>query len=64
MAEAAISTTLNKLERNKAARKRGINCDIRPCRKVFASHLRQSGIESEIVDMLSGRVPRTVLVRT
>ena len=31
------------------------------CRKIFASHLRQSEIESQIVDLLQGRVPRTVL---
>jgi intergrase/recombinase len=30
------------------------------CRKVFASHLRQSGIESEIIDWLQGCVPRSV----
>jgi hypothetical protein len=39
--------------------KRGITCDMRFCRKVFASYLRQCGIESEIVDLLlQGRVPR------
>lgn len=27
---------------------------------LLASHLRQSGIEEEIVDMLQGLVPRTV----
>jgi intergrase/recombinase len=37
--------------------------DMRFCRKIFASHLRQSGIESEIVDLLQGRVPRTVFAR-
>jgi intergrase/recombinase len=46
-----------------ACRKRGINMDMRYCRKIFASHLRQSGIESEIVDLLQGRVPRTVFAR-
>ena len=30
------------------------------CRKIYASWLRQSGIESEIVDLLQGRVPRSV----
>ena len=31
---------------------------------IFASHLRQSGgIESEIIDLLQGRVPRTVFAR-
>ena len=33
------------------------------CRKIFASHLRQSGIESEIVNLLQGRIPRTVFAR-
>jgi intergrase/recombinase len=33
------------------------------CRKMFASHLRQSGIESEIVDLLQGRVPKAVFAR-
>ena len=30
------------------------------CRKIYASYLRQAGIESEIVDLLSGRAPRKV----
>jgi intergrase/recombinase len=38
--------------------------DMRYCRKIFASHLRQSGIESEIIDLLQGRVPRTVFARS
>jgi intergrase/recombinase len=33
------------------------------CRKIYASWLRQSGIESEIVDFLQGRVPKTVFAR-
>jgi intergrase/recombinase len=33
------------------------------CRKIYASWLRQSGIESEIVDLLQGRVPKTVFAR-
>ena len=34
------------------------------CRKIDGSYLRQhGGIESEIVDLLQGRVPRTVLAR-
>jgi len=31
------------------------------CRKIYASWLRQSGIENEIVDLLQGHVPKTVL---
>jgi intergrase/recombinase len=45
------------------ARRKGINMDMRFCRKIFASHLRQSGIESETVDLLQGRVPKTVFAR-
>jgi hypothetical protein len=33
------------------------------CLKIFASHLRQSEIESDIIDLLQGRVPRTVFCR-
>jgi hypothetical protein len=34
------------------------------CRKIFASYLRQSGgIETEIIDLLSGRVPKSVFAR-
>jgi intergrase/recombinase len=34
------------------------------CRKIFASWLRQSGgIEAEIVDLLQGRVPKSVFTR-
>ena len=33
------------------------------CRKIYASWLRQSGIESEIVDLLQGRVPKMVFAR-
>lgn len=32
-------------------------------RKIFASHLKQSGVEAEIVDLLQGRVPKTVFAR-
>jgi intergrase/recombinase len=42
---------------------KGIKMDMRFCRKIYASHLRQFGIESEIVDLLQGRVPRTVFAR-
>jgi intergrase/recombinase len=36
---------------------------MRYCRKMFASYLRQGGIESEIVDLLQGRVPKSVFAR-
>jgi hypothetical protein len=30
------------------------------CRKIFATHLRNSGIEPEIIDLLQGRLPKSV----
>lgn len=33
------------------------------CRKIFATHLRTSGIEQETIDFLQGRVPRSVFAR-
>jgi intergrase/recombinase len=33
------------------------------CRKLFDSYLRQSGIESEIVDLLQERVSKSVFAR-
>ena len=33
------------------------------CRKVFATFLRNEGIESELVDLLQGRIPNSVFVR-
>ena len=44
-----------------ACRRRCINMDMRLCRKVFASWLRLQGIQPEVVDMLQGRVPTSVL---
>ena len=32
------------------------------CRKVFANYLRSSGIEPEIIDLLQGRISRSVFV--
>ena len=33
------------------------------CRKVFATFLRNAGIESELIDLLQGRIPNSVFVR-
>jgi intergrase/recombinase len=44
--------------------RKGLDMSMKYCRKIFASYLRQSGgIESEIVDLLQGRVPKTVFAR-
>ncbi len=41
----------------------GLEFHMAYCRKIYASWLRQSGIESEIIDMLSGRVGKNIFVR-
>jgi len=41
----------------------GIKCDMRYCRKIFASWLRKEGIAPEIVDLLQGRVSQSILTR-
>jgi intergrase/recombinase len=41
----------------------GIDCHLGYCRKIFGSWLRQSGIAAETVDLLQGRVPRSVFAR-
>ncbi len=35
--------------------------EMRFCRKIFASHLRVSGIQPEIVNLLQGRVDSDIL---
>ena len=34
---------------------RSLSMQLKYYRKIFASHLKQSGVESEIVDLLQGR---------
>jgi intergrase/recombinase len=45
---------------NLPVRKRGINMDMRYCLKIFASWLHHSGISSEVIDFLEGRVSNSV----
>jgi intergrase/recombinase len=45
-------------------RRRGVKMNMHLTRKIFASHLRQSGIQSEFVNLLQGRVDdRDILTR-
>jgi len=45
-------------------RNRKLSLQMKYCRKIFGSYLRQyAGIESEIVDLLQGRVPKSVFAR-
>ncbi len=46
-----------------ALRRKSLDMQLKYCRKIFASYLRQAGIESEIVDLLQGRVPKSVFAR-
>jgi intergrase/recombinase len=42
----------------------GLPMQLRLCRKLFASHLRQSaGIQPEVVDLLQGRVSTSILTK-
>ena len=46
-----------------ACRRRSIGMDMRLCRKIFASHLSACGIQSEVIDMVQGRVSKSVFAR-
>jgi intergrase/recombinase len=44
-------------------KRHGLDMDMNLCRKIFASHLIKSGLDSNTVDMLQGRCPQLILVR-
>jgi len=44
-------------------RKRNLEMKMSFCRKIFATYLRTKRIESETIDLLQGRVPKSVFVR-
>ena len=46
-----------------ASMRRKLSMKIKYCRKIHASYLRQSGIESEIINMLQGRVGKDIFLR-
>ncbi|MDR4513049.1 MAG: hypothetical protein MRJ93_15240 [Nitrososphaeraceae archaeon] len=33
------------------------------CSKIFATYLRSNGIKQEIIDLLQGRIPKSIFVR-
>ncbi|WP_458718815.1 integrase [Candidatus Nitrosocosmicus sp. R] len=43
--------------------KRKIPLNMNYCRKIFATYLRNKGIEPEIIDLLQGRIPQSVFLR-
>ena len=44
-------------------RRRNIAMNMNYCRKIFATFMRNNGVQSEIVDLLQGRIPKSVFVR-
>ena len=44
-------------------KKKGLAMHMAFCRKIFATYLRNKGIEPEIIDLLQGRIPKSVFVR-
>ncbi len=44
-------------------KRKGLDINMYYCRKVFATYLRNEGVESEIIDLLQGRISSSVFVR-
>jgi intergrase/recombinase len=44
-------------------KKNDIEMHMNYCRKIFATYLRNNGIEQEIIDLLQGRIPKSIFVR-
>jgi len=44
-------------------RRKNIQMNMNYCRKIFATFMRNNGIEQEIIDLLQGRIPKAVFVR-
>ena len=41
----------------------GLGCRVEYCRQIFATRLRQASIETELIDLLQGRLPQNVFLR-
>lgn len=46
-----------------ATQRRGVEMHMNYCRKIFATYLRTKGIEQEVIDLLQGRIPKSIFVR-
>jgi intergrase/recombinase len=44
-------------------KRRGLHDGLKLCRKIFATYLRMQGITPEVIDLLQGRIPKTVFAR-
>jgi Archaeal phage integrase len=59
--EAAANCSYNALRNYLVRRKLCMNMSY--CRKIFATHLRTNGVEQETIDLLQGRIPKSVFAR-
>jgi len=44
-------------------KRKGISMNMNFCRKIFATHLRNKEIHSEVIDLLQGRIPKSIFLR-
>ena len=44
-------------------KRRKLQMNMNYCRKIFATFMRNNGIEQEVIDLLQGRIPKSVFVR-
>ncbi len=44
-------------------KRKKIQMNMNYCRKIFATFMRNNGLQSEIIDLLQGRIPKSVFVR-
>jgi hypothetical protein len=61
--DSSLPSTSSYTAIRQACRKKGINCNMAYCRKIFASWLSKEGISDTMIDMLQGRTPKSVLVQ-
>jgi poly(A) polymerase Pap1 len=61
VADGVEHTSYNRLKI--CCKKNNLEMRMSYCRKIFATHMRTSGIEQETIDFLQGRVPRSVFTR-
>jgi intergrase/recombinase len=43
--------------------RKGLDLNINYCRKIFATYLRKHNVEPEIIDLLQGRIPKSVFAK-
>lgn len=44
-------------------KRKNIFMNMNYCRKIFATFMRNNGVQAEIIDLLQGRIPKSVFVR-